>query len=69
MSERVEMWKTDDGKLWATAEKAAKHEKRFAALARLEKVWYSRCIECKQDFINFLDDNSDIAMAIIAAKE
>ena len=69
MSEKIEMWKTDDGKLWVTEENVAGHEKRLAALAKLDDIWYNRCIECQQDFIDFLDENPDTVKAIIATKE
>ncbi len=69
MSKRVERWQTQDGKLWATEENAAKHEKELKALENLDDVWYNRCIESQEDLLDFLDEHQSVIKAIMATKE
>ncbi len=54
MSERVDMWKTEDGKLWVTEENAAKHEKEVATQSYFDTVTYRDMISTGDDVINFL---------------
>ncbi len=62
MSERVEMWKTDDGKLWVTEEEAGMHEKRTVMTSILNDLFYRGMIECGDHLLDFLNDHKPIIL-------
>lgn len=54
MSERVDMWKAEDGKIFATEAEAEKHEKDTEAIDYFEIICFRDMITCGEDVINFL---------------
>ena len=57
MSKKIEMWETDDDKVWATEEKAAKHEISLDTLEYFEEIYYRGMLECAEDILQLLDDH------------
>ena len=62
MSERVEMWKTNDGKVWETECAAERHETRTTAESTIRILFYNGMVEDPENLIDFLDTNKTIIL-------
>ena len=59
MSKRVEMWKTDDGKVWATKVMAAEHERKVELVRYFDKMIYRDMITNGEDILSLLTEHID----------
>ncbi len=62
MIERVEMWRTDDGKVWETEAAAEMHERRTVMTSVLNDLHYHGMIECGDHLLDFLNDHKPIIL-------
>ena len=54
---KIEAWKTSDGKIWETEGAAEMHEKRTRGESLIRGIYYDQMIECESDLIEFLDNH------------
>jgi len=57
--EKIEAWKTNDGKVWETEYAAKKHQAELDALCVFEEVYYRGMIESANDIINLLIEHKN----------
>ncbi len=69
MSEKLEMWRAREGKIFATSEEADGHEREMNVIDTLEGVYFEGMIECASDIINFLVDNKKLILEYYGIEE
>ena len=60
---KIEAWKTSDGKIWETEGAAETHEKRTAGEDKIRNIYYNGMVDCDNDLIDFLDQHKSTILA------
>lgn len=66
---QVTKYKTDDGSLFDSNEKALLHEKTCAIVAEFENEWFHGICETPSDFIDFINAHRSDILILLGIQE